>query len=188
MAVDKTDMTSLNTDIWLYDLQRDNAKRLTFDPAFDVTPIWSPDASQLVFASNRGYGVDLHTKTSAGTQEEKTIIHDEFNKFPNDWSRDGKYILCNRGRDLWLISVPEMKGTLFLKAVSVVRNGRFSPDGRWVAYASNETGKWEIYVTSFPEARGKWQTSSGGGEQPGGEATARNCTTLLPTVRSWRFR
>jgi hypothetical protein len=55
---------------------------------------------------------------------------------------------------------------LLLKAPSVLRNGQFSPDGKWVAYASNETGKWQIYVTSFPEARGKWQVSSGGGEQP----------------------
>ena len=55
---------------------------------------------------------------------------------------------------------------MFLKAPSVLRNGQFSPNGKWVAYASNETGKWEIYVTSFPEPRGKWQVSTGGGEQP----------------------
>jgi Tol biopolymer transport system component len=62
--------------------------------------------------------------------------------------------------------MPEMTTSLFLKAPSLVRNGQFSPDGKWVAYASNETGKWEIYVTSFPEAQGKWQVSTAGGEQP----------------------
>lgn len=63
-------------------------------------------------------------------------------------------------------TLPELKSILFLKAPSVLRNGQFSPDGKWVAYASNENGKWEIYVTSFPEPRGKWQVSVGGGEQP----------------------
>ena len=65
-----------------------------------------------------------------------------------------------------VLSLPQLKSSLFLKAASILRNGQFSPDGKWVAYASNETGKWQIYVTSFPEARGKWQVSTGGGEQP----------------------
>ena len=165
IAVDKTDMASLNTDVWTYDLQRESAKRLTFDLAFDVLPIWSPDGSRLVFASNRQLDVDLYVKNSGGAQEEHAIVHDEFNKVPNSWSPDGKYILYTRGTDLWFLTLPELKSRLFLKAVSIVRNGQFSPDGKWVAYASNETGKWEIYVTSFPDARGKWQISTGGGEQ-----------------------
>jgi Tol biopolymer transport system component len=166
VAVDKTDMTSLNTDVWTYELQHDNARRLTFDPSFDVVPVWSPDASQLVFGSNRQLSVDLFMKNSGGAQEEKIVLHDEPNKIPNDWSRDGKFILYTRGLDLWFLSLPQLKNSLFLKAVSILRNGQFSPDGKWVAYASNETGKWQIYVTSFPEAQGKWQISAGGGEQP----------------------
>jgi Tol biopolymer transport system component len=67
---------------------------------------------------------------------------------------------------LWFVTLPELKYSLFLKAPATLRNGQFSPDGKWVAYASNETGKWEIYVTSFPEPQGKWQVSIGGGEQP----------------------
>ena len=166
VAVDRTDPASLNQDVWTFDLQRRSAKRLTFDPAPDVAPVWSPDASQLVFASNRKLVFDLYEKNSDGAQEEKPILPDDFNKQPNDWSRDGKYILYVRDRDLWFATIPELKSSLFLKAPSLLRNGQFSPDGTWVAYASNETGKWEIYVTSFPEARGKWQVSTGGGEQP----------------------
>jgi eukaryotic-like serine/threonine-protein kinase len=166
VAVDKTDMTSLNTDVWTYDLQRESSKRLTFDPAFDVVPIWSPDASRLIFASNRRLSVDLYMKNSDGAQEETAVVHDDFNKIPNDWFKDGKYILYTRGTDLWFLTLPELKSNSFLKAVSILRNGQFSPDGKWVAYASNETGKWEVYVTSFPDARGKWQVSVGGGEQP----------------------
>jgi Tol biopolymer transport system component len=108
----------------------------------------------------------MYTKNSDGTLEEKSIVHDEFANFPSDWSRDGKYILYTRGADLWFAALPELKGSLFLKAPSILRNGQFSPDGKWVAYASNETGKWEIYVTSFPDARGRWQVSTSGGEQP----------------------
>jgi eukaryotic-like serine/threonine-protein kinase len=166
VATDKTDMGSLNIDIWTYELQRDSAKRLTFDPAIDAVPIWSPDATRLVFASDRQLLFELYVKNSDGTQDEKRILHNEFGSFPSDWSRDGKYILYCRGTDLWFATFPELKSSLFLKAPSVLRNGQFSPDGKWVAYASNETGKWEIYVTSFPEARGRWQVSTGGGEQP----------------------
>jgi eukaryotic-like serine/threonine-protein kinase len=166
VAVDKTDMASLNTDVWTYELQRDSVKRLTFHPGIDADPIWSPDGARLAFDSNRQLENDLYMKNSDGAQEEESIVQDEFDKWPNDWSRDGKYILYTRGSDLWFVTVPELKSSMFLKAVSVLRNGQFSPDGKWVAYASNETGKWEIYVTSFPESRGKWQVSTGGGEQP----------------------
>ena len=166
VAVDKTDMASLNTDIWTYELQRDGAKRLTFDLAIDAVPIWSPDATQFVFCSDRQLLFGLYVKDSDGAHDEKSVIHDEVPDFPSDWSRDGKYILYFRFTDLWFATFPELKSGLFLKAPSALRNARFSPDGKWVAYASNETGKWEIYVTSFPDGRGRWQVSSGGGEQP----------------------
>jgi eukaryotic-like serine/threonine-protein kinase len=156
----------LNTDIWTFDLQRGSAKRLTFDLAFDVVPVWTPDGSRLVFASNRQLNVDLYLKNSDGAQEEQSIAHDDFTKSPDDWSANGKFILFDRGPDMWFLTLPGFKSSLFLKAVSWVRNGRFSPDSKWVAYSSNESGKWEIYVTSFPDARGKWQISSSGGEQP----------------------
>jgi serine/threonine protein kinase/Tol biopolymer transport system component len=166
LAVDKTDMASLNTDIWTYELQRDNSKRLTFDPAIDAAPIWSPDATRLVFSSNRQLLFGLYLKDSDGAHDEKSIVSDEPPNFPSDWSRDGKYILYYRGTDLKFVTFPELQSSMFLKAPSALRNAQFSPDGKWVAYASNETGKWEIYVTSFPDARGKWEVSSGGGEQP----------------------
>jgi len=166
VAVSMTDIASQNTDIWIYDLQGDSAKRLTFDPSADSVPIWSPDAARLVFASNRLSFNDLYMKNVDGAQEEKSVLHEDIDKFPNDWSRDGKYILYTRHTDLWFESLPKLEKSLFLKAPSVLRNGQFSPDGKWVAYASNETGKWEIYVTSFPEPRGKWQVSVSGGEQP----------------------
>jgi len=167
VALDKTEMAIQNIiDIWTYELEGARAKRLTFGPGLNVVPVWSPDASQFVFTSNRQINQDLYMKNSDGTQEERLVVHDDRTLIANDWSRDGKYILYTRGTDLWFLTFPGLKSNAFLKAVSDIRNGQFSPDGKWVAYASNETGRWEIYVTSFPDARGKWQISTGGGEQP----------------------
>ena len=109
---------------------------------------------------------ELYITDATGAQSEKAIVQEGPDRYADDWSRDGKYILYERGSDLWFVTLPEQKSTQFLKAVSTLKNGRFSPDGRWAAYASNESGRWEIYVTSFPEAHGKWQVSNGGGDQP----------------------
>jgi eukaryotic-like serine/threonine-protein kinase len=101
------------------------------------------------------------------SQEEKPIeAAPGEDKFPSAWSRDGKYILYTRGTNLWFLTFPELKSQLFLKSPSAMKNGQFSPDGKWAAYASNESGKWEIYVSSFPDTHGKWQVSNGGGDQP----------------------
>jgi serine/threonine protein kinase/Tol biopolymer transport system component len=166
VASDTTDLASQNTDIWTYDLETRSAKRLTFDPAIDSLPVWSPDGSRTVFASNRELRFDLYLKDTNGAQEEKVIPQDGPDRFPTDWSRDGKYVLYGRGPDLWFLTFPELRATQFLKAASMLKTGRFSPDGKWVAYSSNESGRWEIYVTSFPEAHGKWQVSNTGGDQP----------------------
>jgi serine/threonine protein kinase len=166
VASDTTDPASQNTDVWTYDLENQSAKRLTFDPAIDSTPVWSPDGSRMVFGSNRGVNFDLYLKDTNGAQEEKPIPQEGTDRFPTDWSRDGKYILYERGADLWFVTVPELHPTQFLKASSTLKGGRFSPDGKWVAYSSNESGRWEVYVTSFPEAHGKWQVSNAGGVEP----------------------
>ena len=166
VAADTTDSASQNTDIWTYDLETRSAKRLTFDPALDSLPIWSPDGSRIMFASNRDLKFDLYLKDANGAQEEKIIPQDGPDRFPTDWSRDGKYLIYSRGPDLWYLALPELRATQFLKAPSTLKSARFSPDGKWVAYSSNESGRWEIYVTSFPEAHGKWQVSNAGGDQP----------------------
>ena len=166
VATDTTDPVGQNTDIWTHDLESHSARHLTFDPAIDTLPIWSPDGSRMIFASNRGVTFKLYVKDTNGARDEKEIPQDGPDRFPTDWSRDGKYVLYERGPDLWYLRLPEETPTLFLKASSTLRGGRFSPDGKWVAYASTESGRWETYVTSFPEAHGKWQISTAGGNQP----------------------
>ena len=183
VVVNKTDVVTQNTDIWTLDLQRDFAKRITFDTSFSAAPVWSPDGGQVAFFSNRLRSSDVFAKNSSGAQEAKIIlhdVHDDVDKVPSDWSRDGKYLLYTRGTDLWLATFPEPKSSVFLKAPSVIRNGQFSPNERWVAYASNETGKWEVYVTSFPNPSGKWQVSSGGGEQPRWRGDGKELFYLSP--------
>ena len=183
VVVDQTDTESQNTDIWTYDVQRGEAKRLTFDPALDATPVWSPDESKVVFTSSRGTAFNLFLKEANGAQEEKAICETEMDKYPNSWSRDGKYILYQEGLELMYLTVPEMKSTPFLKGPATLKDAQFSPDGKWVAYDSNETGKWEVYVTSFPEARGKWQVSHGGGEQSRWRGDGKELFYLSPDAK-----
>jgi Tol biopolymer transport system component len=184
VAVDKTDNGSQNTDVWMYGLQRASTKRLTFDQAIDAMPVWSPDGARVIFSSSRQHVFDMYMKNADGAQEEQLVLHSGADDFPTDWSRDGKHVLYIQGRDawwdLWSVSLPELKSRLFLRSSSTIKNGQFSPDGRWVAYASNEAGKSEIYVTSFPEARGKWQVSTGGGEQPRWAGNGREIFFLSP--------
>jgi Tol biopolymer transport system component len=143
-------------------------------------PIWSPDEKRLLFGDNREPKFDLYLKDSDGGQEQKLIPQEGPDRFPNDWSRDGKYILYERGADLWYVSIPDMKPAEFLKATSTLKTARFSPDGKWVAYSSSESGKWEIYVTSFPDAHGKWQVSNAGGTQPRWRGDGKELFYLSP--------
>jgi len=180
VALDKTDAASGNADIWTYDLERGSTKRLTFDPAVDAMAIWSPDGGRVVFSSSRQFAFDLYLKNADGAREEQVIERSDVDKFASDWSRDGKHLLYLRGADFWFLSLPKFQSSPFLKAESTFKDGQFSPDGKWVAYSSNENGRWEIYVTSFPEARGKWQISNGGGEQPRWRGDGKELFYLSP--------
>jgi hypothetical protein len=167
VAADRIDLASLNMDVWTYDAWQDAAaKRFTFDPGYDGASVWSPDGRQLLLSSNRRLSLDLYLKNADGAEEERDVFHDDTDKLANDWSRDGRYILFRHADELWYLTLPGFTPKTFLTTAGILRNGQFSPDGKWVAYNSNETGKWEVYVTSFPEAHGKWQISVGGGEQP----------------------
>ena len=167
VAADSIDLPSLNMDIWTYPSWHEStSRRLTFDPGYDGAAVWSPDGSEILFSSNRQLNLDLYIKRADGGQEERNVLHDPYDKLANDWSRDGKYILFRHADELQYVTLPGLAVNAYLKSSGILRNGQFSPDGKWVAYNSNETGKWEIYVTSFPEPHGKWQISTTGGEQP----------------------
>jgi len=167
VAVDQTDPDGRNVDIWILEPARGATTRLTFDPSVHQTPIWSPDGRQILFTANRKLGFLLFLKNADGTGSEEEVA-DLGAALVNcwDWSRDGKHVLVRKGNELWYLSWPERVAKPLLQAKWTVRNAQFSSDGRWVAYASNETGSMEIYVSPFPGANGKWQVSSAGGQEP----------------------
>jgi serine/threonine protein kinase len=168
VAVDQTDPNGRNIDIWVHQQAQGETTRLTFDPSLHQTPIWSPDGRQILFSSNRRTGVLLYLKNAdgSGSEEEVADLGAASVGNPWDWSRDGRYVLVRKAIELWYLSWPERVPKPLLQAKWTVRNAQFSPDGRWVAYASNETGSMEIYVSAFLSGSGKWQVSSGGGQEP----------------------
>jgi Tol biopolymer transport system component len=159
-------------DVWLLELSRGSLSRWTSHPNDDITPVWSPDGKEIVFASNRNGQFDLYKKDARGTGAEELIFQSSGDKFPSDWSRDGKYVLYytvdpKTKADLWMVPMSgEHKPTPFLRTEFNETNALFSPDGRWVAYNSDESGTPETYVRPFLPAGGKWQVSTQGGVQP----------------------
>jgi serine/threonine protein kinase/Tol biopolymer transport system component len=168
MAVDQFDLGGRIRDIWIHELASDAVARFTFGPSYNAVAIWSPDGTRIVFASNRKLYNRIYQKKADGSGPEELIVDLGLvgDQYCWDWSHDGKYLLAHKGPELWSVSLPDRQAKPFIQAKWSVRNARFSPDGRWVAYASNETGIWEVYVSPFPTATSKWQVSRGGGEQP----------------------
>jgi serine/threonine protein kinase len=160
-------------DIWVLDLLRGVTSRLTFDPAMDNLPIWSPDGLRVLFPSNRTGSFDLYIKAASGAgQEEPLIKMGTPTGWATDWSRDGRFILyqipaARTGQDLWIApQFGDRKPFPYLQTQFNEQAGAFSPDGHWVAYVSDESGRNEIYVQAFPLSGEKHQISSGGGSEP----------------------
>ncbi len=167
VATDQTDLDGRHTDIWIHEPAQGATTRLTFDPSSHQAPIWSPDGKQIMFNSNRKLSTHLFLKNADGSGSEEEVADlgaVSINSW--DWSRDGKYVLVRKVNELWYLSWPERVAKPLLQAKWTVRNAQFSPDGRWMAYASNETGSMEIYVSPFLSGNGKWQVSSRGGQEP----------------------
>jgi Tol biopolymer transport system component len=153
--------------IWTRDLRTGAVSRLTLDDSLNQVAVWRPDGKRVVFTSNRNRFNRLFWKNSDGSGiEEQLVDLGAVQEVCWDWSHDGKSLLVRKDRELWVISLPEMKARPYVQGKGTIRNGQFSPDGKWVAYASNESGIWEVYVSPFPEANSKWQVSRGGGEEP----------------------
>jgi Tol biopolymer transport system component len=172
MAFMRTDSSGSgrgNQDIWLFEFARGVLTRLTFDPGTDATPIWSPDGRQVAFGSDREGGVmQIYRKDAAGGPEER-LTSGPNSKVVLDWSRDGRYLLYRENHpktdwDLWALPLEgDRKPVALVQTVFRDDTGQFSPDGKWIAYNSNETGRPEVYVQAFPTPSGKWQVSDNGG-------------------------
>ena len=163
-----------NTNIWIYNLASGQNSRFTFGNAVEQEPVWSPDGRVIVFASNGKGRFDLYRKASDGTGSEELLYADGLNKYPSSWSPDGKFVLYTAfgdpktGNDVWVLPLAAgAKPFPLLQSPFDEGNAQFSPDGRWVAYQSNESGRFEIYVMPFgPEGGvpgGKRQISTASG-------------------------
>ena len=178
-----------NNDVWLIEVGRGVPNRFTFDAALDSAPIWSPDGSQLVFRSTRKGSYDLFQKPASGTVDEQPLLITPENKSPLDWSQDGRFLLYSTqnpktASDIWALPMMgERKPFAVLQSTFDEIQGQFSPDGRWLAYASNESGRYEIYVRTFPEAGGKWLVSAAGGMQPRWRRDGRELFYVAPDTR-----
>jgi serine/threonine protein kinase len=161
-----------NFDVWLIDTVRGVPTRFTFDAAVDQRPHWSPDGNRVVFSSRRKKGVlDLFWKLSSSVGADELLLESDEDKWACDWSSDGRFLLFDNtvpqtGFDLWVLPLSgEKKPFPFLKTPFDERDGQFSPDGKWIAYQSNESGRFEIYVQPFPGPGRKFQISTNGGQQ-----------------------
>ncbi|MEQ1758182.1 MAG: protein kinase [Vicinamibacterales bacterium] len=178
-----------NTDVWRLDGGR--TSRFTFDAANDVRPIWSPDGTRVAFGSNRMGQMDLYQRLTSGAGVEERFVASDQVKTASSWSADGRFLLFNStdpqtSIDLWVAPmVGDRTPSVFLKTPFRETQGAFSPDGQWVAYQSNESGRDEVYVRPFvspsPQASadksgtsasapatagGQWQVSTEGGIHP----------------------
>ena len=156
-----------NMDVWIYDLERNVATRLTFDEAYDADQVWSPDGRSVAFSSNRGSGNNaIYRKAADGSGEVELVVDpgELPALYPTSWSSDGKSLaVWTSNSDIYVANVETGEIEPFQTTDFGEFNPIFSPDGRWIAYDSNETGRLEIYVRAFPASGGKWQVSDGGG-------------------------
>jgi Tol biopolymer transport system component len=172
VALELTDPSTLSFDIWLIELARGAASRLTSDPGEDTFPVWSPDGSRIAFSSNRRRQSTLYQKLSSGVGGDEELPSSSGPKNTMDWSPDGRFILyrvlsANTKNDIWVLPMfGDRKPYPLLQTEFDEAWARFSPNGRWVAYTSNETGTSEVYVREFQGSGERWRVSTGGGILP----------------------
>jgi Tol biopolymer transport system component len=166
-----TSRGSTTLDLWITDIARGVSSRFTFDASSETTPIWSPDGSTIVFNSDRRGRDAVFSKPANGVQAESLLHGEEMQFGAGDWSRDGKYLACIRtlNREGGIV-IMNADGSGAPRPVVVTPffelNPRFSPDGRWLVYSSDESGRLEVYVQPLEGGSGKWQVSTDGGRDP----------------------
>jgi serine/threonine-protein kinase len=170
-----------NPDVWVYEWERDTLSRLTFDPGWDRAPVWSPDGRRIAFSSPRADKAtwNLYWQRADGTGDAERLTESKNPQSPTSWHPSGKLLAFHEtnpqtSSDILILPLTgdEVSGwksgkpTVFLNDTFSEFQAAFSPDGRWLAYASNESGRAEVYVRPFPGPGGKWQVSTAGGHWP----------------------
>jgi Tol biopolymer transport system component len=159
-------------DIWLLETNRGVLSRLTTEKGDDVSPVWSPDSGRIVFGRRSGLAIDLYERRLAGAAgtEQRLLVNDQ-NKQATDWSRDGKYLLFSSidpktNSDIWAMQMDGRKPFPVVQTAFQESGARVSPDGQWIAYHSNKSGRQEVYLQPFPGPGADVPVSTTGGTSP----------------------
>ncbi len=162
----------IGPQIWVYDLVRETLTRLTFEGTANGNHTWTPDGKRIAFQSNKdGVPAKIFWQLADGSGEpERLTSGAEGNQTPQSWSPDGQLLAFHHNhpttqRDIWVFQLSDRKAQPFLRTTFTEGGATFSPDGRWVAYVSDESGRPEVYVQPYPRTGGKWQISTDGGTE-----------------------
>ncbi len=176
VVAQKTLEESSDSDVWLFDLRRHSAARLTRNSAPDINPVWAPDGRHVAFSSKRGAFYDVYRKEVDAVPEEQRLYTSQENKRVDDWSRDGRLVAFSVPRQgLWILDAKTMQRSLVRKTAGS-DNGmqaEFSPNAKFIAYAADDSGRPEVYVEPVPATGARWQLSSEGGAEPHWRADGR---------------
>ena len=157
-------------DVWVFDLERDIRTRLTVDPGYDGSPVWTPDGQYIVFGSGREGAANLYRKRADGTGKVERLTESSNTQSPSSVSPDGKIAFTesasDTSQDIWTVGLDGDGPEIVLQTRFSESRASFSPDGRFIAYQSSESGRNQVYVISFPEKGSRWQVSTSGGSRP----------------------
>jgi serine/threonine protein kinase len=185
----RVDAETGNHDLWKLDLIRHTESRFTFRAALEDDPVWSPDGEFIIFDSNPGGIPNIFRKRSSGAGSEEVLLKADTAAYPYDWSSDGRYILYNKpgpkgGPDIWVLPLTGDRTPFpYVNTDANENDAKFSPNVRWVAFSSNESGKDEVYVQAFPQTGAKWQVSTGGGASPQWKSDGKELFYISPAKK-----
>lgn len=183
VAAEKVDAAGHNADVWVFATASRSATRLTNHPGPDVRPVWSPDGARIAFSSKRGSVFDVYVKSVDAVDEERPLLSAPGDKMVEHWSADGRYLTGTVLRSgLWLVPATGTEKPRLLRAGERAETwqSELSPDGRWLAYMSSESGHPEVYVEPFPQTGSRWQVSVRGGAEPHWRGDGRELLYLDP--------
>ncbi len=177
-AVSVEDVSAGSADIWILEIDRNVISRLTSDPGDEQQIVWSPDSRRVAFSRRGGGSANIYAKDIGGAGPAQLLLESEDNTFPTSWSPDGRLLgfdaeSPDTGWDQWILPLDEGEPYPFLQSQFNEVNGVFSPDGRWMAFASDDSGRQEIYVTPFPGPGRRWRVSTEGGQYANWSSTGR---------------